>query len=152
MKSFFYIILFFTNFILLSQTDNPKYNDSLAQQLGADEFGMKTYYFVLLQSGRKETTDDPFVQECFKGHLNNINRLVKENKIIIAGPFGKNDIDFRGLFIFNNCTSVKEVEELLETDPAIKNGFLKPTIIPWYGSAALPTYLQFDEQIWKKQP
>ena len=76
--------------------------------------------------------------------------LVKENKLIVAGPFEKNEEDFRGLFILD-VNSLEEAKVLLETDPAIKAELLKPEMFLWYGSAALPMYLQFADKLKKNK-
>jgi uncharacterized protein len=81
--------------------------------------------------------------------MKNIDRLVKEHKLIVAGPFGENEKKYRGLFIFNNIKTMEEAKDLLQTDPAIKNELLEYEIFPWYGSAALPEYLPFSNKIWK---
>lgn len=128
---------------------NPQYNKALAEKLGGDDYGMKSYFFVILETGPNKTDDKKFISESFSGHMNNINRLVKENKLIVAGPFAKNDKQYRGLFIFNNVKTIEEAKELLLTDPAIKNGLLDYEIFSWYGSAALPEYLPFSDQIWR---
>lgn len=49
---------------------------------------MKQYYFVLLTKGNNRTHDSATVQQIQKEHLENIGRLVKDGKIIVAGPFG----------------------------------------------------------------
>jgi hypothetical protein len=84
--------------------------------------------------------------------MNNINRLVEEDKLIVAGPLEKNDHKYRGIFILNNLKSIEEARELLQTDLAIKNGLLDYEIFSWYGSAALPEYLPFSDKIWKLKP
>ena len=83
--------------------------------------------------------------------MDNINRLVKEGKLIVAGPLGKNDKTYRGIFILNNIKTMEKAKELLQTDPAIKIGLLDYEIFSWYGSAALPEYLPATEKIWRKQ-
>ena len=103
-------------------------------------------------SGSNKTATKELVSESFKGHLNNINKLVADRKMLIAGPFGRNENNYRGLFIFNNTESVEEVKNLLLTDPAIQNNLLNYEIYTWYGSAALPEYLPFADQIWKVKP
>ena len=113
---------------------------------------MKNYYFVILKTGPNTTTDKDFISECFKGHMENMGRLVEDGKLIVAGPFGKNDDTFRGLFILNNLASIEEAIALLDTDPAIKNGLLEAKVYKWYGSAALPEYLPFSDKIWKAKP
>jgi len=131
---------------------NPVYDKVLAEELGADDYGMKSYFFVILKTGINKTEDKEFISENFRGHMNNINRLVKEGKLIVAGPFGKNDKDYRGLFILNNIRTMDEAKELLQTDPAIKSGLLDFDIFHWYGSAALPAYLPVSDKIWKLNP
>ncbi len=131
---------------------NPNYDKVLAEKLGGDEYGMKSYFFVILKTGNNKTDDKNLISESFRGHMDNINRLVKENKLIVAGPFGKNDKNYRGLFILNNIKTMEEAKDLLQTDPAIKIGLLDFEIFTWYGSAALPEYLPFSEKIWKSNP
>lgn len=131
---------------------NPNYDKALADRLGADDYGMKSYFFVILKTGTNKTTDKELINGSFRGHMNNINRLVEEGRLIVAGPFEKNEKNYRGIFIFHNIGSAKEVEELLQTDPAIKNKLLGYEIFNWYGSAALPEYLPASDKIWKSNP
>lgn len=132
-----------------AQTTNPKYDQALAKKVGADDFGMKHYVFVVLKSGANPSKDQKAIDSCFGGHLQNIKRLAAAKQLLVAGPFGKNDSDFRGLFILNVPT-IEEAKKLLETDPAIKADFLKPELYPWYGSAALSEYLDASDKVWKK--
>ncbi|WP_197091619.1 YciI family protein [Sphingobacterium endophyticum] len=129
--------------------DNPKFDAGLATKLGADDYGMKSYYFVVLKTGTSKNDNKEFINEAFKGHMNNINDLVKREKLIVAGPFGKNLDQFRGLFIFNNVKSEEEAKLLVESDPAVKAGLLSYNLYTWYGSAALPMYLPYSYKITK---
>lgn len=135
-----------------TMTSNPHYDKSLADKLGSDDYGMKSYFLVILKKGTNTTTDKEFINNCFRGHMDNINRLVKEKKLIIAGPLGKNDNDYRGIFILDNIVTIEEANEILQTDPAIINNLLGFEIFTWYGSAALPEYLPYSEKIWKSKP
>lgn len=130
---------------------NPNYDPALAKKLGADDYGMKGYILVLLKTGPNQTTDKTFIHTSFKGHLENINLLVKEGKLIVAGPLGKNDKTYRGIFIFD-VTTFEETEKLLQKDPAIKEGLLDFELYHWYGSAALPEYLDVSDKVWKVNP
>lgn len=112
---------------------NPLYDAALAAELGADEYGMKSYYFVILRTGPADTQDKALVSSSFAGHLDNIRRLVEEGMLVVAGPFGKNEFTYRGLFIFQDVGSEEALLELLQTDPAIANGFLEPIVFSWYG-------------------
>ncbi|MCX2682073.1 DUF6265 family protein [Galbibacter sp. EGI 63066] len=134
-----------------STVSNPNYDKALAQKLGADDNGMKSYIFVILKTGTNQTTDKALINKSFRGHLDNINRLVEEGKLIVAGPFGKNDDNYRGIFILD-VTTVEDAEKLLQTDPAIKAGLLDIELYSWYGSAALSEYLEASDKIWKVNP
>jgi uncharacterized protein YciI len=133
-------------------SNNPNYDKKLADNLGADVYGMKSYFLVILKTGTNTSTDKKLIADSFRAHLNNINRLVEENKLIVAGPLGKNDNNYSGIFILNNLKTIEEATELLQTDLAIKNGLLDYEIFTWYGSAALPEYLPFSDKIWKLKP
>ena len=74
--------------------------------------------------------------------------MVKEKKLVVAGPFGKNDLTYRGLFILNVKT-IEEAKTICETDPAIKEGIFDVELIPWYGSAALGEYIKASEKVTK---
>lgn len=131
---------------------NPNYDKPLAEKLGGDDYGMKSYFFVILKTGTNTTTDKEVISKSFRGHLENIQELVQEGKLIVAGPLGKNENNYRGIFILSNIDSTDEARELLFTDPAIKNGLLDFEIFAWYGSAALPEYLPVSDKIWKLKP
>lgn len=157
MKNFLILSTFLIGYLSFGQTDssrysNLNYDENLAEKLGADDYGMKLYFLVVLTTGSNTTTDQKLISESFRGHLDNINRLVKEGKLIIAGPLGENKNNYRGIFIFNSIESEKELEELLQSDPAIKAGLLGYEIYNWYGSAALPEYLPAADKIWKQKP
>lgn len=140
----FLIICAFTN----AQTLNPDYDSTLAQKLGADDYGMKSYVFVILKTGTNRTTDKAFIDSCFRGHMNNISRLAEEGKLIVAGPLAKNENTYRGIYIFD-VQSIEEAEALVQTDPAVNSKLLSADFYSWYGSAALPEYLDTASKIGK---
>ena len=131
-----------------AQTANPKYDKALSDSLGADDYGMKMYTLVILKTGANQTTDKVFIDSMFKGHMNNMARLVKEGRLIVAGPIGKNDKGYRGIFILD-ANTLESARNLLDTDPAVKSNLLDADIFLWYGSAALPTYLPNHEKLGK---
>lgn len=137
--------------ICFGQNLNPQLDTTLAKQLGADQYGMKMYVLVILKSGKNKSKDKQFIDSCFTGHMANIGKLVETKQLIVAGPFGKNTNDYRGLFILNVSTN-EEALKLLESDPAIKEKLLKAELYPWYGSAALSEYLGTHDKIWKEKP
>lgn len=138
-------------FVTDSTCANPNFDAVLAEQFGADDYGMKSYYLVLLKTGIS-TKDTALVNQSFRGHLQNINRLVEEGKLVVVGPLAKNPKAYRGIFILQGIDTEEQARELLQSDPAIKNRLLDYELLVWYGSAALPAYLPFSERIWRKQP
>lgn len=130
---------------------NPIYNAALAKRLGADAYGMKSYQLIILKTGSSTINDTAIINTAFRGHMANIKRMVNEGKLIVAGPLGKNELNYRGLFIFNTANK-EETESLLKKDPAIQANLLSYEILNWYGSAALPLYLEEADKIWTEQP
>lgn len=130
---------------------NPKYDKALADSLGADEYGMKMYVLVLLKTGPVKIEDKKVSDSLFAGHMKNIQRLVDENKLYVAGPLQKNEKNYRGIFILNVKT-IDEAKALLQTDPTVKAQVLDAELYGWYGSAALPMYLPASEKVSKQNP
>lgn len=127
----------------------PAYDADLAQKLGADDHGMRSYVLVILKSGPTPVPKGPERDAMFKGHFANIERLAAQGKLVIAGPFGDATGGWRGLFIFDVKT-VDEAKALTETDPVIKNGEMVAEYHPWYGSAALKLVNEAHSKIQKK--
>lgn len=130
------------------QSRNPNYDSTLAKKWGADDYGMKKFVLVILKTGTNTTADKETTQKAFAGHMANINRLVEENKLIVAGPLGKNDKTYRGILILNVST-IEEAKALVDTDPAVKENFLAVELYEWYGSAALGEYLSASDKVGK---
>lgn len=127
---------------------NPNYDAALAKQYEADDYGMKMYVLVILKTGSNTNETKTKTDSLFAGHMENMGKLVKINKLIVAGPLAKNDKTYRGIFILNT-KSIAEAQELLATDPAVKAKLLDAELFNWYGSAALAEYLKADDKIGK---
>lgn len=135
------------------QADPPsKYDADLAKKTGADDYGMKSYVFCILKTGPKdaEIKEKAERDKIFAGHMANMDRLAKEGKLALAGPFGKNDRAYRGIFIFSVAT-IEEAQKLVETDPVIKSGMMIAELTPWYGSAATMLINDLHGKVAKKQ-
>ncbi|MDR1717023.1 MAG: hypothetical protein LBS20_14405 [Prevotella sp.] len=128
---------------------NLNYDVALAEKLGADDYGMKNYIFVVFKAGANQTTDQLFLNKKYRGHIDKINLLVEQKRIVVAGSIGKNDNNYRGICILSDITTFEEATEVLQTDPAVKAGLLDFELYNWYGSAALPEYLESLDKIWK---
>lgn len=147
MKNKLLIIVFLAVFQFgFSQESN--YDENLAKSLNADDYGMKQYVFCILKTGSNTTATPEERNNYFKGHMENIQRLAKEGKLAIAGPFMKNDKNYRGIFVFNVAT-VEEAKALVESDPAVVAKIFEYELTPWYCSAALMKVNEIHETIAK---
>ncbi len=79
-------------------------------------FAQDDFMFVFLNTNpnRKEISDEE-AQHLQKAHIENIGKLAKEGKLIIAGPF----IDRGGIFVLKT-NSKAEAMDWLNTDAAIQ--------------------------------
>jgi uncharacterized protein YciI len=145
-------IIVFSAFAVLGQTagkPNPDYDAALAKKLGGNDNGLKSYVLVVLKTGPNDASMKGEERtKAFQGHFANINKLANEGKMAIAGPFGKNDKSFRGLFILNT-TSLDEARSWTEADPTVKSGIFVVDYIPWFGSASLMATYEIHKKISK---
>jgi uncharacterized protein YciI len=97
---------------------------------------IKQFWMVILKTGPndKEITDTAQRNKIFADHFANMERLYNEGFLKAAGPFGKNDFSWRGLFIFD-CTTKEEAAALVATDPGVAAGIFIVDIVPWYSQA-----------------
>lgn len=111
------------------------YDAALAERLGADQRGMRSYVLVILKTGPERMPDGEQRKAMFAGHFANMERLAAEGKLVLAGPFAADPDGWRGLFVFA-VDSIDEARALAETDPVIVNGEMVAEYHRWYGSAA----------------
>jgi uncharacterized protein YciI len=113
----------------------PVFDAELASKVGADEHGMRSYVLVILKTGPKQMPKGPERDTMFAGHFANINRLAKEGKLALAGPFDGVD-GWRGLFVMAT-SDIEEARGWVATDPVVINGEMVAEYHKYYGSAAL---------------
>ena len=94
---------------------------------------IKQFWLVVLKTGPKdkEITDTTERNKIFAGHFGNMERLYNEGVLKAAGPFGKNDFTWRGLFILD-CKTKEEAEAYVKTDPSVAAGVFIVDIVPWF--------------------
>lgn len=131
------------------ETLNTSYDPRLAEKLGADDYGMKRYVMAFLKTGPNRNQDSTEAARLQRAHLDNIQRLANEKKLIVAGPF-LDAGDIRGIYIFN-VETLEEAEALTKSDPAIKAGRLVMELHPWYGSAALIESAEMHKKVAKHE-
>jgi uncharacterized protein YciI len=124
------------------------FDEKLAKSLGADEYGMKKYVFCLLKTGTNTSASKEESAKAFAGHMANINRLAKEGKLVVAGPFMNNDKNYRGIFVFNVDT-IEAAKALVDSDPAVQANLLEADLTVWYATAALMETLKVHDKIAK---
>lgn len=124
-----------------------KFDAELAKELGADDYGMKSYVFCVLKTGKAKIEDEQERNEIFRGHFANMKQLAKDKKLVVAGPFMEGEPK-RGLYIFNVAT-IEEATELVKTDPAVEAGIFEFELTKLYCSAALMKINEIHESIQK---
>jgi uncharacterized protein YciI len=124
----------------------PAYDAALAKRVGADERGMRKYILAILKTGPTRVPDGPERDAMFAGHFANIERLAKEGKLAVAGPFGKDPAGWRGLYIFA-VPDVEQARKLTETDPVIVKGEMVAEYHEWYGTAAAMLIPEWHERL-----
>ena len=129
----------------------PAYDAALAQRTGADERGMRRYVLVILRTGPTPVKDADARKAMFAGHMANIQRLAKEGKLALAGPFGDATGDWRGLFVFATA-DIDEAKALVATDPVIQHGEMVADYHSWYGSAATMLTGELHEKLVRPTP
>lgn len=127
----------------------PAYDAGLAEKTGADDHGMRSYVLVILKTGPNRVDDADERKAMFAGHMANIDRLSKEGKLALAGPFGDDTGDWRGLFVFA-VGSIDEAKALVATDPVVIKGEMVAEYHKWYGSAATMLVGELHETLAKK--
>jgi uncharacterized protein YciI len=136
MKKF--VCSLFASLLLLPSlfAQENSYDSVLAKKLGGNANGMKQYVMVILTTGAATGVDKKTSDSLFAGHMSNMGVLAKDNRLIVAGPFGKNDLKYRGIFVFNT-NSIDDAKNWVATDPAVKAGLLDAVYINWFCTAAL---------------
>lgn len=95
--------------------------------------GVKQFWMVVLKTGPndKVITDSAGRSTIFKGHFANMERLYYDGVLKAAGPFGKNEFTWRGLFILD-CATREDAEAFVKTDPAVAAGIFIYDMVPWF--------------------
>jgi uncharacterized protein YciI len=125
-KIFFCVIT-----LLLISKGSLCQKDSARKDPGAN---IKQFWLVILKTGPKdkEIKDSTERSKLFSGHFANMERLHNEGVLKVAGPFGKNDFTWRGLFILD-CKTKDEADTFVKTDPTVVAGVFMYDLVPWFG-------------------
>lgn len=126
------------------------YDATLAQSLGADEYGMRRYVLVVLKTGPTPVPKGDERTRMFEGHMANMQRLADEGKLVMAGPLDGVD-GWRGIFVFAT-PDIEAARKYVATDPVIINGEMVAEFHKLYSSAALMKINEISHRISKESP
>jgi uncharacterized protein YciI len=115
---------------LAAEVHGPWSIDPSAIHPPASPEGMEQYTLVLMNTGEKWNSEAPAFMEAAKQHHEFVKQMIDNQKIAIVGhfPFGDTG-DLRGVTIFRVGTD--EAKKLIQDDPTVKAGIIKPEIHPW---------------------
>ena len=114
---------------------------SAALEIRAQSGGteMAKYYMVFLRRGPAWTSAvTPETTKISQAHMANIERLAKDGRMVVAGPFEDQSGEraLAGIFILR-VNTMEEAKALAESDPAVKAGRFVYEIAPWWGPKSL---------------
>ncbi len=124
-------IIILVSIIFLAYSISSAQKDTTRKNPGEN---IKQFWLVILKTGPKdkEIKDSTKRSQLFAGHFANMEKLYYDGVLKVAGPFGKNDFTWRGLFILD-CKTIEEAEEYVKTDPTVKAGVFVYDIVTWFG-------------------
>lgn len=131
MQKIIMLVCFAVCFIVVQAQNNDSAKTAKPAPRAEDQ--IEQYFFVMIKTGPKQDFDSAAKAELFKGHMANINKLYYDGILKVAGPFGKNDLTWRGIFIFD-CKTKEEAEKIAKSDPAVAAGLFSVDISPWYSA------------------
>ncbi len=85
--------------------------------------GARDYSLVYLKTGPRTGLGADEQAKVFAGHFGNMERLAREGRLVLAGPFGaeRSDPALRGLFVLDVADRAA-AQALAESDPGVQAG------------------------------
>lgn len=94
---------------------------------------MNTNYYVFIYfPGPNWLANQPMVKQPLAGHFRYMNRLETEEKLVLGGGFTDDSGAMGILFV----SGLEEAREIIENDPAVKEGIVTAQIHPYYVTVA----------------
>ena len=100
-----------------------------AQDKKEPEHKLIEFHMALLRRGPNYNAAG-MPKDMKSAHIANVMSLLESGKIVIAGPLG-DDSDIVGVFVFR-AKSADDARAWAESDPAVKAGFFKAEMHPWW--------------------
>lgn len=94
---------------------------------------MRQYQLVVLKKGASWSSVGAAADTIQKEHLAYLGRLMRERKILAAGPFLAEVGDLRGIAVYN-VGSAEKARELASQDPAVQAGRLSVEVLDWFAA------------------
>lgn len=115
---------------LAAEVHGPWTVDSGAIHPPSTPEGMEQYTLVFMKDGEKWSPGQSRFKDTLKPNGAFVQQMIERGKIAIAGHFPlENPGDLRGVAIFR--VGGDETTKLVQDDPTVKAGLLKPEIHPW---------------------
>ena len=115
---------------LSAEVHGPWRVDSNAIHDPAEPAGFEQYTLVLLKRGSNWNPQAPEFMDVVKQHHALLKRMTEQGSLAVAGPFPLDDQgELRGVEIFR--VGAEQTANLVQDDPTVKAGFLKPEMHPW---------------------
>jgi uncharacterized protein YciI len=113
-----------------SEVHGPWLIDSSAIHAPDGPVGFEQYTLVLMKNGDKWNPNAPEFMDVMKQHHAYVKLMIDAGSLAVAGPFPFTDPgELRGAGIFR--VGAEQTAKLLQDDPVVKAGLLKPEIHPW---------------------
>ena len=129
MKKILFLLAVIMSFVAIAR-NNAAINTNISSVDSTPVYDMKQYWLVLLYRGNTRSQDSISAAKIQQAHMNNIERLAADGKIIMAGPMGGKG-DLRGIFIMDGKDST-EIAGHIKVDSAVVTGRLRFEIHPWW--------------------
>jgi uncharacterized protein YciI len=115
---------------LAAEVHGPWTVDSGAIHAPSTPEGMEQYTLVFMKEGDKWSPAQSGFADRLTPHSAFVKQMIEQGKIAIAGHFPfENPGDLRGVAIFR--VGSDETTRLVQDDPSVKAGLLKPEMHPW---------------------
>lgn len=115
---------------LAAEVHGPWDVDPSAIHNPTENSGLEKYTLVLIMRGENWNPDAPEFMNVMKQHHALVQQMRSQGKLAIAGPFPLADPgELRGIAIFQ--VGKEETAKLMQDDPAVKAGLVKPEMHPW---------------------
>lgn len=95
-----------------------------------DTLIMQQYFVAFLKTGSNKIKDDEATKKVQKQHLEHLKKMYELGYADISGPLG--DVNEIINLTIYSVPSIEMADSLANSDPMVKEGFLKVEVHPWW--------------------